>query len=925
MEFLADLPGRTPILVAIALLPAAVVWWSNRALARNLDDPLFPERLFAARARGRSALVMAWALLAVVGSGQFTWWLLLMVVMRAAAAYPLRQVLHGESWSFPAYLWFFTRLGVAFFGFWIALMFAPDLVARAGRADWVAAAAVGAVLLLWNHRGADLVRFLLRTKTIDDPSLTEGIARLVARSPLKTAAPPRFEVLPMGGGVMVNAVALPSMRGPAVVLTSTIVERFDRDETIGVCGHELAHIEHYSGSRLRRLYAGTCALIAAAVLIEPLARVAAPDVARSYIFIFWVVFVLVFQALRIRSRQKHEFESDARAVELTGDADAMMRALIKLHAMMRLPRRWDGRFERHASHPSLARRIKAIHDAAGRSIPALDAPETFTCGATVVTLEPEWFHWSEADLSHAVSYRRLTELRVDAARSAAPRLVAVDRAGQRWTFALDPSDVPRAQRALDVVDGQLADGPAPPIANVAVVRVLAFVTAMLALTASQLAVTLPLVLATVRPSVSLVAGAGAAAVATALVVWRDGLMTVPGWMSWGITLGFCGCAFLALAWIGRKDDAQPASKPLIILSVSTLAVWTALFVGGSGALGLHKMASALPSAIVLPTALAASLAWTRRRALRGAAAPVILAAAFVFVAGSSTFLESLGSDRFIGLGPPLRITDVAGAPESEITLPLKASMLRLSPTGRSIAISDADDDDDGPYKFQIGRPDGPFAEIECDDLYFIDETRLLTVTHKRDAVLIRVLSADGDHRVVWERPIAGVRSARASVSETKGSWSVLGFAANGEVIRLDGSFDGAGAAERRWPKVPAGSRDAGWVYPVAASREHVLMRRSRYHANRFAVNLFASFTPSWSESDYWIVGGDGQHVLGSSGLAVDCASFRDAGDNPSCLATDNGRTTIFALDLAEHRLDARATLPGWLFDVRDEGGGRLSG
>src|SRR5204863_646335 len=91
------------------------------------------------------------------------------------------------------------------------------------------------------------------------------------------------------------------------------------------------------------------------------------------------------------------------------------------------------------------------------------------------------------------------------------------------------------------------------------------------------------------------------------------------------------------------------------------------------------------------------------------------------------------------------------------------------------------------------------------------------------------------------------------------------------------------------------------------------------------VNLFASFTPSWSESDYWIVGGDGQHVLGSSGLAVDCASFRDAGDNPSCLATDNGRTTIFALDLAEHRLDARATLPGWLFDVRDEGGGRLSG
>ena len=921
MGFLADLPGRTPLLVALALLPAAAVWWSNRALARNLDDPLFPERLFAARVRARSALMMAWMLIVVVGPDAATWLLFLMIVMRGAAAYPLRRVLHGESWSLPAYLWFFTRLAVAFFGFWIALMLAPDLVARAGRADWIAAALVGALLLLWSHRSADVVRFILRTKTIDDPSLTDGIARLVARS---AAPPPRFEVLPMGGGVMVNAVALPAMRGPAVVLTSTLVERFDRDETIGVCGHELAHIEHYSGPRLRRLYAATCALIAAAVLIEPLARIAAPDLARSYLLICWIVFVIAFQAHLMKSRQKHEIESDARAVELTGDADAMMRALIKLHAMARLPRRWDGRFERHASHPSLSRRIKAIRDAAGRATPALDAAETFMCGPTSVVLEPERLHWSEAGLSHAVSYGRLTELRLDAARSAAPILLAVDRAGQRWRFALDPSDVPRAQRALDVVDGQLADGPVPPIVNVAVVRVLALLTCMLAVTASQLAITVPLALAIAQPSVALVAGAGAASVAAALVVWRDGLMAAPGWMWWGLTLGFCGCALLALAWIGRRDDAPPASKALIVLSLSTLAVWAALFVDGSGVLGLHRMAAALPSAIVLPAALAASLAWTRQRALRRAAAPVVLAAAFVFVAGSGTFLESLGSDRFIGHGPPLRMTDVDGAPESEIRLPLQATMLRLSPTGRSVAISDGDDDEDGPYLFRVGQSAGPFTEIECDDLYFIDDARLFTVAHKRDGVLVRVLRADGDHQVVWERTVAGMRSARASVSGKTGSWNVLGVVTTGgDVARVEGSLDGTGAGERRWPKAAALSRDARWVQPVAATREHVLMQGSRYRANRFAT-LLAALTPSWFESDYWIVGEDGQRVLGTSGLNVDCASFRGADDGPSCIASDNKRTTIFSLDLAARQLDASATFPGRLFGIRDEGSGRLS-
>ena len=928
MEFLTDLPGRQPILVLAALLPAALTWWSNRALARNPADPLLSERLFAARARARSAMVLVWVLCFVLGPDEAVWLLVLAIVMRAAAAYPLRRVLHQESWSLPAYLWFFTRLIVAFFGFWIALLWTPELVGLAGRADWIAAVFVAALLLLWNDRHTDFVRFTLRTKPIDDPPLTASIARLVGQSRVS----PRFEIAPTGGGVMVNAVALPSRRGPAVVMTSTLVERFDRDEIVAVCGHELAHIEHYSGRRLRGLYAATCALIAAAVLLEPVVRIGAPDVARSYLFVWWAVAVLAFQALRVRSRQKHETESDARAVELTGDADGLMRALIKLHEMARLPRRWEGRFERHASHPSLARRIKAIRDAAGRSTPALGAPETFICGPVSVTLDRDRLQWSEAELSHGVSYRRLTELRVvapqGAARAAAARLVAVDRGGQRWTFALDPADVPRAQRALDIVDGQLADGPAPPAVNAAIVRMVALVTGALALPAGQLAIIVPIVLAVVQPSAPLVAGAGTAAVATALLVWRDGLMSVPGWTWWAFTIGVCGCALLAFAWGARKDAAPSASKALVVLSLSTVAAWAMLFAGGGGVVRFHQMAAALPSATVLPAALAAALASMPRRSLRRAAAPILLAGIFVFAAGSSAFLESSGGDRFIGRGPGLQMTEVRGGPESEVVLPLQASTLRMSPNARFVAITDDDDDDDRPQTFRVGPAAGPFADIECDDLYFIDDAQLMTVTRKRDVLVLRVVRADADRKVVWERRLEHMRAAQVSVNATAGRWSVLGLTSGGDVARVEGSLARADAADgvRRWRSASGGPADAGWVQPVAATRDRVLMRRTRYHANRFAyaIALLAPTASTRLESDYWIVGDEGERVLGTSGLSVDCRSFQVADGIPSCIASDTGQTTIFSLDLAALRLDAKTTFDGRLSSVRDEGNGRLA-
>jgi hypothetical protein len=149
----------------------------------------------------------------------------------------------------------------------------------------------------------------------------------------------------------------------------------------------------------------------------------------------WPIVLFAFMALRAQQRQAHETASDLRALALTHDPDALIRALSKLHACARVPRRWDTEFERHATHPSLARRIQAIHAAAGTAPAALNEAATFAGmdGGSAVTFFDDRLVWSESQVTHhTVGYGQLTMLRVDARPSGATRLIAVDDGDRRW-------------------------------------------------------------------------------------------------------------------------------------------------------------------------------------------------------------------------------------------------------------------------------------------------------------------------------------------------------------------------------------------------------------------------------------------------------------------------------------------------------------
>ena len=405
-----DLALHPVFTILIALAPAAFSSWRGRALLDDLQDPTLPERLLALQRRNAPVLVISVVALLFTAPQRIGWALPLLIVARMLAGYPLRRALHSETWSVWAYLSLYVRLIVAAFGFWLLVAALPALAARAGTSDWIVAGVLGAIAVAWNARYASVFRFILRTKPVDALAICSRFSLLRTSCGLSNV---KLDQVNLRGGVFANAVALPSIRMPAVVVTDTLVARLDEDEVTAILAHELAHLEHYNPRRLRQANLAAWVFIGAGVVLSPVMRLAGVP---GFVFLVWPVVILAGLMLQLRRRQKHETESDLRAVALTGDPEALVRALTKLHAFARMPRRWEAEFERHATHPSLARRFQAIRRASGAE------PQTITEPARFVGIDPAasvTFHDDRLELhegssmTHAIRYQSLRELRID--------------------------------------------------------------------------------------------------------------------------------------------------------------------------------------------------------------------------------------------------------------------------------------------------------------------------------------------------------------------------------------------------------------------------------------------------------------------------------------------------------------------------------
>jgi hypothetical protein len=621
---------------------------------------------------------------------------------------------------------------------------------------------------------------------------------------------------------------------------------------------------------------------------------------------------------RVRDRQQQETDSDMRAVALTGDAEALARGLTKIYVLSHVPRRVDATTEQHATHPSLARRIRAIRGALAAT-PAPDALDTrfaSTDGTTAVTFGSERLEWREGDAAvHSLSYAHLAELRLTAGASGATRLRAVERAGRQWEMTLVANDVARAQSVLDLFDGQLPD-PVPQSSTVSwavVRRVVMMIVASLALMAGQLAAGIVAFLAMMRPAPPLVAATGVAAIAASALMARDTALIVEMMGPWlPITLALAGCALLWLAWTARTETAtQNASVFLIALGgLATLAV-AEILLGGLNPVLVHQAARTVTAATIMPLALAGALTFFRSRVARISAVAVFVVGLVAAAAGSMAFLDRFGRDPLLVASETFTRVDVVGQPVEEFTLPFYATDIRLSPGGVHVAAlgTDANGDTDS-MTFYVGRRGEALSPIVADDLVFLDDAHAVLIESRGNGIDVQELSLDPKPTITWRQHVPDIRSATLSIRPEDRRWRVIGSARR-DIVRAEGVIGGTNVETTQWP-APEATGPLPRV--ISASGSSALVVETHFDAD-----LMASLTPwRWiwlpaagiPMSQVWRVAGDSRIHLGASYVESRCFAGALADDRLVCTAFDGTRTRLTSVDPATGRIDPIGTLEG---------------
>jgi Zn-dependent protease with chaperone function len=890
-------------LLVIALTPGVVSWLLGYRLIRHLSDPALPELLAAHRRRmgivfGITLTAIGW--LSISSGGRVVFLIISGVVVSyaglLAAAYPLRRALYGETWSFLSYLAFYPRTIAGVFGFWLMLASLPALAVSGGTHSWLPALMLGGVLVVWNLRYADVVRWSLRSQPLPEGALLSDCRALADRCGLHAIT---FERIPLHGGVIANAMALPSLTGSSVLFTDILLERFDHRELLAIAAHELAHFDHYNATHLRRTRAGNHLLIAAGVAAGPVAQAAGTGWG-LFPAVLWLFAIVGSLALRARGKQRQETMCDLKAVELTGDADAVVSGLTKLYTIARLPRRLDNRTEQSATHPSLARRIRDIRKAAGsQPAPLADAHSvTSSDRRSTVTFDPEGLQWVDCDgVGYTLSYAHLTELRVDATDGRTAHLVAVGPSARRWELALEVDDIARVQSILDTVDGKLADPPprrftlvlGPSIKQLVV---LATVTIMLSL--SQVGMVVVAVIAWAKPTVPMFVGAGVAALTTAALMFRD--LRDSDLAELWLPIVVLALVFFGLAWSARGTPRDGTRKYLALLGGGAACSVAMVLAHGLTVVDLHRAARDLPSATVLLVAIAGGLLCSSRREEQASGLAAAAAALALTAIASTEFLDRFGSDPFLGDPHRLRWVELTTQPIATLDVPPSTSRIALSPRGEYVAVYDNQERDaDAPGTVQVGRVGASLTSVAANDIAFVNDEALLILRSAAHSTLVKAATLAPDPRVAWQHQVEHLSSSSITVDRARGRWSLLGWDDEQTIVRVEGDVDGSAPVMTRWPV--AQDRD-GLVTAMTSSGAAALVLETRYQ--RGWLGRLASSRSTWAQmmmpprasSHYATIANGHRESSVDSKFDVTCVADVASRGTLTCTAYDGTRTHI---------------------------------
>jgi Zn-dependent protease with chaperone function len=905
----------------VALAPAAIGWWRGRALVRLIDDPALPERLVASRRQATVIAISAMAALIYAWPGELWWTLPLLVLGRLVASYPARRALFGETWSLARYVSFYIRLIVGVYGFWLVILFTPFLVIESGDRAWLTEIVLGFLIVLGNFRWTSIFRRLMRSRPVDHPALVARFAGLVEATGLQM---PRFERVDLHGGVFANAVALPSLRGSAVLVSETLLDRLETDEVLGIAAHELAHLEQFNRKRLRQLAVTAWICSAIALALPLVVRRLAPG-APSVLVLLWTIPVVATLAARARHRQQHETDSDLRAVALTGNPEALVRALTKLHLIARVPRRWDTEIERQATHPSLARRIQAIRAAAGTPAAMLGetAPFAAAIGAASVTFRDEGLVWTESAASaHTIGYGDLEELRVRPAASGAAELIAVDRGGRHWEMPLASADLARAQSVLDVVDTRLAKPVVRARVSPMVARLLTLVAAVAAMCVSQIGVVLVMVLAAIRTDRVMALAASTAAIVASGVLARDfGQQAGSLAVLMAIALVTCAAGLGVTVFVNRQEPIRSSSYSFVnVLGVMAALAWVPIASSGASVITVHQAARAWPAAAILPIAFAVANLRRPRRGARWLSLAATVCGLSAAVTGSTMFLDATGRDPFLRPATSISPRTVVAQTATIFPADFTVSDLRLSPGGAAVLLVSLDNED--RRTVHVGVAGGPLTSFEMEDGAFLDDHRLLLLDTPREGSVVREIDLDAGNQVLWEQHVIGMTATRLLLDRSSESWQLLGYDRKRVTASAAGRVGSSDVDEHEWN---AGKAQDAWRRALAASADAALVLETRYSRRLFdgvSWELAQFVEPSERMTSRLLaITPGGATEIAVSRLYLSCEVSPLIGEPPICVSFDGTRSRIFTIDPATGAITARALLPGQFLLFHADAGG----
>jgi Zn-dependent protease with chaperone function len=775
--------------VLLAIAPGIVAWWTGRRFARLTDDPALPELLASRRQRLTTVAATVIAVTTVFGRLTAYWAIPLMAVAMLAGGYSIRRVLAFETGGFAGYLWRGMKSIVGGLGFWMLLVLAPALIFSVPDPYHVVALLLLLVLLTWEEWYAGIWLWLHDAVPLVNSELAPRIEIILQRAGIPA---PRLYAIGSASR-MVNAFAFPSRRHPSIAFGAALVELLDPDEAAAIYAHELSHIEQHGPRRLRGMQAVNRLLIVLAVAIPVLVQRFAPG--ERWVEAIWPVVVLGALFLRLRTRQREETESDLRAAEWCGNADAMARALIKVHVHALIPRRWAIDFERRASHPSLARRIQALRGDAPRDVAIPGGPTVLTTarGGTVVVFDDARGYWFDgvpldaprsletlreaATSMRSVAWSELVELRVTASQ-VDRTLRAVHRNGDTWQVPLEPSQVGDVQRALDRIDlrlqRELGRSPRQTPQLVAALIVLSLFFA-----GDFLLLIVPATLALLRPSTAALGALGAMAVARAVMQMPvDSESLAGGVRTFGfILMGALGLIAAVIAYRRLRRDKTRDGVRLTLIVVGTLSILlTGATVFAASQLSLSELADLAPLGALAVTLLglgaASALAGKRGGTIVGVAAlglGALVAGGQRAIAWQLTRASKL--DRITAMA-----TEVG-----RVQLPPGFASVQLSPAGVRFVAQRYDERVGNRARSSfghfVGTFDGQRRDIDAIQVEFADDELVLALRKADEGYELKLERADRDS-IIWSASFPRLDEAKLSVSPRTRAWTLVGFDTN---------------------------------------------------------------------------------------------------------------------------------------------------